>query len=212
MSSPYKAVCFDVGGVLTHSMESVMPTSILTSGIDFAMLAPIFMEMFVSDSDTDNPGHQLERGEISLNDFVELMGETGQEIRKVLHPDSEHFIMHNLKPALVMHDFVSEVRSAGFSTGIISNVIREWLPWWEDFTPSHDLFDVVLYSCEVGLRKPNTSIFLSAAQQLNYSPDEILYFDDFLPMVESARKVGMKVIHVTDHTAAIAEARELLGL
>lgn len=212
MSSPYKAVCFDVGGVLTHSMESVMPTSILTSGIDFAMLAPIFMEMFVSDSDTDNPGHQLERGEISLNDFVELMGETGQEIRKVLHPDSEHFIMHNLKPALVMHDFVSEVRSAGFSTGIISNVIREWLPWWEDFTPSHDLFDVVLYSCDVGLRKPNTSIFLSAAQQLNYSPDEILYFDDFLPMVESARKVGMKVIHVTDHTAAIAEARELLGL
>lgn len=212
MSSPYKAVCFDVGGVLTHSMESVMPTSILTSGIDFAMLAPIFMEMFVSDSDTDNPGHQLERGEISLNDFVELMGETGQEIRKVLHPDSEHFIMHNLKPALVMHEFVSEVRSAGFSTGIISNVIREWLPWWEDFTPSHDLFDVVLYSCDVGLRKPNTSIFLSAAQQLNYSPDEILYFDDFLPMVESARKVGMKVIHVTDHTAAIAEARELLGL
>lgn len=212
MSSPYKAVCFDVGGVLTHSMESVMPTSILTSGIDFAMLAPIFMEMFVSDSDTDNPGHQLERGEISLNDFVELMGETGQEIRKVLHPDSEHFIMHNLEPALVMHDFVNEVRSAGFSTGIISNVIREWLPWWEDFTPSHDLFDVVLYSCDVGLRKPNTSIFLSAAQQLNYPPDEILYFDDFLPMVESARKVGMKVIHVTDHTAAIAEARELLGL
>ena len=161
---------------------------------------------------TDNPGHQLERGEISIDHFVEIMGETGLEIRKVLHPDSEHFIMHNLKPALVMHEFVQEVRSAGFSTGIISNVIREWLPWWVDFTPPHDLFDAVLYSCEVGLRKPNASIYLSAAKQLNYSPEEIVYLDDFLPMVEAARKVGMKVVHVTDHATAIAEARELLGL
>jgi putative hydrolase of the HAD superfamily len=212
MSSPYKAVCFDVGGVLTHSMDSVMPASISASGVDFAKLAPIFMEMFVSDSDTDNPGHQLERGEISIDHFVDIMGENGQEIRKVLHPDSEHFIMHNLKPALVMHDFVREVRNAGFSTGIISNVIREWLPWWVDFTPPRELFDAVLYSCNVGLRKPNTSIYLSAAEQLNYSPEEIVYLDDFLPMVEAARRVGMKVVHVTDHAAAIAEARELLGL
>jgi putative hydrolase of the HAD superfamily len=81
-----------------------------------------------------------------------------------------------------------------------------------NFTPSHDHFDAVLYSCNVGLRKPNTSIYLSAAEQLNYSPEEIVYLDDFLPMVEAARKVGMKVVHVTDHDAAIAEARELLGL
>ncbi len=212
MPSPYKAVCFDVGGVLTHSMDSVMPESISASGVDFAKLAPIFMEMFVSDSDTDNPGHQLERGEISIDHFVDIMGDMGTEIRKVLHPDSEHFIMAKLKPAQVMHEFVQEVRDAGFATGIISNVISEWLPWWDNFTPSHELFDVVLYSCDVGLRKPSTSIYLSAAQQLNYSPEEIVYLDDFLPMVEAARKVGMRVVHVTDHAAAIAEARELLGL
>ena len=120
--------------------------------------------------------------------------------------------MAKLEPAQVMHDFVQEVRNANFATGIISNVISEWLPWWENFTPTHELFNVVLYSCDVGLRKPNASIYLSAAQQLNFAPEEIVYLDDFLPMAEAARKVGMKVIHVTDHAAAIAEARELLGL
>ena len=144
--------------------------------------------------------------------FVNMMGDMGTEIRKVLHPDSEHFIMAQLKPARAMHDFVQEVRDANFGTGIISNVISEWLPWWDDFTPSHELFDVVLYSCDIGLRKPNASIYLSAAQQLNLDPVEIVYLDDFLPMAEAARKVGMKVVHVTDHAAAIAEARELLGL
>ena len=212
MTSPYKAVCFDVGGVLTHSMSTVMPQGAIAAGIDLEKLGPIFMEMFISEGDTDNPGHQLERGEISMDHFVSIMGDMGSEIRKVLHPASEHFIMAKLEPAQVMHDFVQEVRNAKFATGIISNVISEWLPWWEDFTPSHDLFDVVLYSCDVGLRKPNASIYLSAAAQLNFAPEEIVYLDDFLPMAEAARKVGMKVIHVTDHAAAIAEARELLGL
>jgi putative hydrolase of the HAD superfamily len=212
MTSPYKAVCFDVGGVLTHSMSTVMPQAAIAAGIDLEKLGPIFMEMFISEGDTDNPGHQLERGEISMDHFVSIMGDMGTEIRKVLHPASEHFIMAKLEPAQVMHDFVQEVRNANFATGIISNVISEWLPWWENFTPTHELFDVVLYSCDVGLRKPNASIYLSAAQQLNFTPEEIVYLDDFLPMAEAARKVGMKVIHVTDHATAIAEARELLGL
>jgi len=189
-----------------------MPQAAIAAGIDLEKLGPIFMEMFISEGDTDNPGHQLERGEISMDHFVSIMGDMGTEIRKVLHPASEHFIMAKLEPAQVMHDFVQEVRDANFATGIISNVISEWLPWWDDFTPSHELFDVVLYSCDVGLRKPNASIYLSAAQQLNFAPEEIVYLDDFLPMAEAARKVGMKVVHVTDHAAAIAEARELLGL
>ena len=123
MTSPYKAVCFDVGGVLTHSMSTVMPQAAIAAGIDLEKLGPIFMEMFISEGDTDNPGHQLERGEISMDHFVSIMGDMGTEIRKVLHPASEHFIMAKLEPAQVMHDFVQEVRNAKFATGIISNVI-----------------------------------------------------------------------------------------
>jgi len=208
----FKAVCFDVGGVLTMSMESVMPQAAANAGIDLIALGPVLAEMFISDGDGDNPGHRLERGEISIDTFAELAGPHGTSIRTLLHPDSEHFIMNALAPSQLMHDFVSEVHEAGFATGVISNVVHEWMPWWVKFTPPEALFDTVLYSCLIGQRKPNALIYETAIKNLHVKPSEILYLDDFAPMADAARVAGMKVINVSDHATAIAEARRLLAL
>ena len=205
-----KAVCFDVGGVLTKSMESVMPQAAAKAGIDLVALGPVLAEMFISDGDGDNPGHRLERGEISIDEFAELAGAHGTSIRTLLHPDSEHFIMAALTPSQLMHDFVSEVHDAGLATGVISNVVHEWMPWWVKFTPPAELFDTILYSCAIGQRKPNSVIYETAITNLGFEPNEILYLDDFAPMADAARKAGMSVINVGDHAAAIAEARRLL--
>jgi putative hydrolase of the HAD superfamily len=208
----FNAVCFDVGGVLTMSMESVMPQAAAKAGIDLVALGPVLAEMFISDGDGDNPGHRLERGEISIDEFAELAGAHGASIRALLHPDSEHFIMAALTPSPLMHDFVSEVHDAGLATGVISNVVHEWMPWWVKFTPPAHLFDTILYSCAIGQRKPNSLIYETAITNLAVEPSEILYLDDFAPMADAARKAGMRVIDVGDHASAIAEARRLLAL
>ena len=208
----FKAVVWDVGGVLTMPMVEAIPEAARRARVDMAELAPKLMETFMHDGDTDSAPHRLERGEISLDDYLAHMGELGDEIRKILHPESPHFVFEFLERNHAMHDFVDEVTAAGYLTGIISNVVAEWLPWWETFVHPAQRFDVVLYSCVDGVRKPNIEIFRMAARRLGVSTHDVLFFDDSASMVTAAREAGMHTVHVTDGDAAIAEARLLLGL
>ena len=208
----FKAVVWDVGGVLTMPMVDAIPEAARRAQVDMAALAPRLMETFMHDGDTDSPPHRLERGEISLDDYLIHMGDLGDEIRKILHPDSPHFVFEFLERNHTMHDFVDEVTAAGYLTGIISNVVTEWLPWWEKFVHPAQRFDMVLYSCVDGLRKPNIEIFRTAIQRFEVAPQDVLFFDDSESMVNAAREAGIHTIHVTNSDEAIAEARRLLSL
>lgn len=211
-SLDFKAVVWDVGGVLTMPMVEAIPEAARRAQVDMAELAPKLLETFMHDGDTESAPHRLERGEISLDDYLAHMGGLGGEIRKILHPDSPHFVFEFLERNPAMHDFVDEVAAAGFATGIISNVVAEWLPWWEKFVHPAERFDVVLYSCVDGVRKPNLEIFRMAAQRLDVSTQDVLFLDDSESMVAAAQEAGMHTVHVTNGNEAIAEARRLLGL
>jgi putative hydrolase of the HAD superfamily len=56
----------------------------------------------------------------------------------------------------------------------------------------HDLFDAFISSCEVGMRKPDPGIFLLALGIAQAKPEECIYFDDRIMLVEAARKVGIR--------------------
>ena len=206
------AVMWDVGGVLTMPMVEAIPEAAKRARVDMAELAPKLLETFMHDGDTNSLAHQLERGEISLDNYLSNMGDIGKEIRKILHPDSPHFVFEFLQRNHDMHAFVDEVAAAGYSTGIISNVVAEWMPWWEAFVHPSDRFDVVMFSCVDGIRKPNTQIFRLAAERLGVTTNQVLFFDDSESMVSAARESGMSALHVTDHHAAIHEARRILNL
>jgi putative hydrolase of the HAD superfamily len=111
-----------------------------------------------------------------------------------------------------MHDFVDQVRTAGYRTGIISNVLTEWLGIWETFTHPIDRFETVIYSCLDGMRKPDIEIFTTALERLGLAGNEVLYLDDGPGMVDVARRAGMTAILVDDHERAIDEARKLLAM
>ena len=59
----------------------------------------------------------------------------------------------------------------------------------------HDFFDAFVSSCEVGMRKPDPGIFLLALGIAQAKPEECLYFDDRIMLVEAARKVGIHAFH-----------------
>lgn len=207
-----KAVCFDVGGVLTTGIGVAMAEAARAGGVDLAGLGPRLRELFIDEEQPNNPGHALERGEISFDEFVGAVGDAGRDIWTLMHPDSPHCMYHHISRAEPMHAFVDEVGMAGYATGIVSNVVLEWMDLWAVFTRPIERFDMVIYSCIDGLRKPNPDIFRTALHRLGMNAHEVLYLDDGPMMIDVARRVGMRAVLVEDHDEAIAEARKILAI
>lgn len=59
----------------------------------------------------------------------------------------------------------------------------------------HNFFDAFISSCEVGMRKPDPGIFRLALGIAQAKPDECLYFDDRIMLVEAAKKTGIHAFH-----------------
>lgn len=109
---------------------------------------------------------------------------------------------------MVVHR-VRRLRADGYRTAILTNNIAEWGPVWRSSIPM-DLFDVVVDSCEVGLRKPDPEIFRLTCRRLAVTPEAAVFLDDSPRHVASAREVGLRGIVVSDPEQAIAELDEVL--
>jgi putative hydrolase of the HAD superfamily len=208
--SKIKAVCFDVGGVLTHPIRPVFVARAMEAGLDPHSVAGVFGS-FSSAEDAEEPAHKLERGEITVEEFIDTLGDAGPAARHLMHHESPYFVPEGFTPHEGMHAFVREVKAHGYKTALITNSVVEWKPWWDRVIPEPETFDAIVHSCEVGLRKPGLGIFRLTAELLGVEPDEILFLDDFPAMAAAGREAGMVVIDVHDHDQAIAEARALLG-
>jgi putative hydrolase of the HAD superfamily len=108
-----------------------------------------------------------------------------------------------------MHAALQTVREAGLRTGLLSN------SWGMADYPRHlfpSMFDVVVISGEVGMRKPEERIFRHAVGLLGLTPEECLFIDDIDVNVTAAEDVGMTGVLHTDPDATIARLGEILGL
>ena len=75
-------------------------------------------------------------------------------------------------------DAVRAVRAAGGRTAVVTNNVRELSHTWRPVLPLDELFDTVVDSCEVGLRKPNPAIYLLACERLGVAPERAVLLDD----------------------------------
>lgn len=207
-----RAVCFDVGGVMTRSVGPVFLRQAAAAGLEASTVKAAMWATFASEGDSDEPAHRLERGEITLDEFFALLGPLEPTARVLMDPASEYFVPAAFEAHDGMHAFFGEVHEMGMKTALISNVVDEWEPWWDAVVPPLERFDEVVYSCQVGLRKPNQAIYRLTMDRLGVAPEETLFLDDFPAMVDAARALGMVVVHVQDHEPAIDEARRLISL
>lgn len=221
----FSAVLFDLGGVLTQPLSPLVIEAAVATGLDLSGLQEVVRPMFVSEGDGDDGAHQMERGELSLNEFIEQIGnaraaggndQLGEVLRALFIPTSQHYVFQRFAPHPEMVSFVQSVQAAGYATAVVSNVIAEWLPTWEKvLAESGVAFDEVIMSCEVGLRKPNRAMYLHAVDRLSrfgVRPESALFIDDFPPMAAGAEQVGMTALTLVDHHQTISEAVTLLGL
>jgi putative hydrolase of the HAD superfamily len=207
-----RAVIFDVAGVLTASPRAVMESKADEAGVQLFQMLPIMLGPL--DEDTDHPFHRAERGEL---DFASMCAEmtkmaAAAGIPNVPLPPTGAEMVEHMTPIQPMVSFVREVKDAGYLVGVLTNNIAEW-GRWRDNVRADELGDVVIDSCEVGLRKPNPAIFQLMLERLGgLAPVEALFLDDFPWNVAAAAALGLHTIQVGDTHVAIAEARSMLGL
>jgi epoxide hydrolase-like predicted phosphatase len=208
----YDAVLFDFGGVFTPSPLHGLRTAAEQMGIPADVAFGIVFGGY--DEDTDHPWHRLERGEVTIEDALAAIAALGAEAGHELDPIA--MLTSGFGGSVIRDDVVAltrDVRDAGLKTAIVTNNIKELSSAWRGLLPVDELFDLVVDSCEEGLRKPDPRIFQIALDRLGgIAPERAVFLDDAPGNVASARALGLHAIQVdATHDAAVAELRSLLA-
>jgi epoxide hydrolase-like predicted phosphatase len=204
-------VIFDVGGVLAatgrHSdFGRRFPDE------DPAVIARIVLGDYAEDG--DHPWHRLERGEITLAENRELnraaFEAAGIRIPPA-PPGQAPMIDFVLNEPVVQ--LVRELKDVGIRLGVLTNNVAEFKASWRAMLPFDELFDDVVDSHEVGLRKPNPAIYQLALARLGAEAARTAFLDDVSSNVAAALDVGMLAVVVDeDPLPAVATVRGWAGL
>jgi epoxide hydrolase-like predicted phosphatase len=184
------AVLFDLTGVLT---TSPWPHLTAAAGGNVELLVGSYHE------DGDHPWHRLERGEIGFAEWFQdvnaLAATAGVELDlSPLAALRDEMVVY---PQVVAR--VRDLRGAGYKTALITNNVREGSNMWRSLLPVDELFDVVIDSSEVGVRKPNRAIFDLALRELGVDdPASAVFLDDLESNVTAAVNAGLHAILVGD--------------
>ena len=112
-----------------------------------------------------------------------------------------------------MIDFIAELRRRGTRTALLTNNVREWEPIWRSKLPEVDeLFEVVVDSAFVGMRKPDPAIYELTLERLGgVEASDCVFVDDLEVNCEAARALGMTAVRFVDAEQAIPEIESALA-
>jgi putative hydrolase of the HAD superfamily len=111
----------------------------------------------------------------------------------------------------VVIDAVRRLHAGGYKLAICTNNFVEIGDVWREGLPL-DLFDAVVVSCEVGVRKPDPEMFTHVTDRLGVEPEATLLVDDIAANVNGARRAGWHAILVdSDHAAAMTALAAVLS-
>ena len=203
----------DWGGVLTSPLAEAIGAWLAEDRIDVdgyrTIMRAWVSQAYAADGDGSpgNPIHGLEDGSLQPAEFERLLA---AELRTV---DGGPVVADGLirrmfqmfQPVEEMYEAVRHARHGGVRTALLSN------SWGNDYPRAlfTELFDAVVISCEVGLRKPDEQIFRHAAAALGLAPAECVFIDDMEHNVRAAEAVGMTGVH---HVSPAQTLAALAGL
>src|SRR6266516_694383 len=111
-----------------------------------------------------------------------------------------------------MIELMRERRESGLRMAMLTNNVREWEPLWRAKLPVDEIFEVVVDSAFVGMRKPERGIYELTVERLGdgLRPGECLFLDDIEANCEAAAALGMHAVRFADNDQAIAEMEAVL--
>jgi epoxide hydrolase-like predicted phosphatase len=206
----FDAVVFDFSGVMVSSAFDAIARHAGGHG----MTEDEFLEFLLGPyaEDSDHAWHRAERGEIGILDWATDTMARAEEAGMGLDLSFMAGMLGDLEVYEVMVDAARTLRTDGYRTSLLTNNIAEGRDSWRPLLPLDDLFDDVLDSSEVGLRKPNPEIYLLALARLGgIEPSRAVMLDDHPGNCAGALAAGMHAIQVREPAEAVEELRALLS-
>lgn len=210
----------DWGGVLTTPLSDAIGKWAAAERIDREVYRTVMVAWLThaydpaggTDADPPplNPIHGLEDGTLDPAEFERRLA---AELRTVDGgPVACEGLLERMfmafAPVEPMYEALRKIKGTGLRTGLLSNSWGNTYPrelWTE-------LFDVVVISAEVGLRKPDERIFRHALEGLGLEPQECVFIDDIEHNIRAAEAIGMVGLHHTDPVRTVASLEDLLGI
>jgi putative hydrolase of the HAD superfamily len=207
-----RGLLIDWGGVLTQPPGNTVEAWANDEGIDYGQYQELIASWLDPTPATRQPSpvHALERGEMEVPEFERLLA------RRLCRLDrrsvqsggllARMFRYFVLVPEMVA--LVAQLKATGVRTGLLSNSWGNSYPraGWDN------LFDVVVISGEVGMRKPEREIFVYATDQLAVPLTECVFVDDLSPNVEAAQALGITAILHRSYADTRNELQRLFGI
>lgn len=199
-----KAVVFDYGGVIcfTPPAETAEELERL-SGLPFETLREL------------NRKHrgEYDRGTYDSAEYYRfILSEAGvfpdaPVLEKIGQADMDGW--KRLDPAAVR--LARDIKAAGFTLGILSNMPRDFLGWARENIPLFGEADTAIFSCEYRLIKPEAAIYAKLKERIGCEYGEIVFFDDLPDNIAGAREAGMRGFVWEGPEAARKALKELGG-
>jgi putative hydrolase of the HAD superfamily len=203
-----KAALFDFGGVILSSPFEAFARYESQHGLPDGLIR----SLNATNPDT-NAWARLERSEVDLDGFCELFeAEAAAAGHTLVGADVIALLAGELRPEMVRavercgERLKTALLTNNFVTAPGGHVDRE-----REMEDVMALFDVVVESSKIGVRKPDPRFYELACDQLGIAPAEAVFLDDLGINLKPARALGMTTIKVTDPAHAIAELEAVVG-
>ena len=201
-----KAVMFDFGGVITSSPFEAFAHLEQQRGLPAGFIRAV---------NATNPDHnawaRLERNEVDVDTFGVLWAE---ESRALGHELDGRLVLERLAGEIRPHMVaaIERCRESYKTACLTNNFAAAERELSEGVQSVFALFDVVLESRLLGVRKPDPRFYELACEDLGVRPHESVFLDDLGVNLKPARALGMHTIKVEDPDSALQELGDLLGL
>jgi putative hydrolase of the HAD superfamily len=206
-------VISDFGGVLTTPLVSSFAAVQDDTGIPMEELGKAMSR--IERKDGKHPLFELETGRTSEADFLDKLAvelEAALGHRPEMHRFSEIYF-EALHPNQAMIELMRDAKASGRRMAMLTNNVREWEPRWRSMLPVDEIFELVVDSAFVGMRKPDREIYELTLERLGEPPPgTCLFVDDIEANVRAARELGLATVHYRSEGQAIAEIRDALSL
>jgi epoxide hydrolase-like predicted phosphatase len=197
----YKGLLVDYGGVMTTNLFDSFRSFCELEGIEPESIGRVFRE----DRSCRELLIGLETGALPEDKFEPQFAQK----LGVAAPGLIDRLFAGSGPDEPMVQAVLRARHAGIRTGLISN---SWGTRRYDRAQLGELFDGIVISGEVGMRKPALEMYTLGAERIGVEPQACVFVDDLPFNLEPAAELGMATVHHVSADQTIHELEDLLGV
>jgi putative hydrolase of the HAD superfamily len=162
--------------------------------------------------DGAHPLHVLEVGAMTEAEFVRGLSEDLAVLGHNGIPTdgfAEAYFGH-LRPNMSMIAELRNWKARGLRLAMLTNNVAEWEPHWRAMLPVDELFETVVDSAFVGVRKPDPRIYEITLERLGVEASACVLIDDLAENCAAATELGMHAVHFFNTATTIAAVEQLL--